>query len=110
VPYNWVKQSFPIPVVKKTSLVTPVAFPDDDQHFEIDPHETPDLPWEERAHEQSHTSWLGGVERRFHLCLLLRVFSYWLAHRLLWNQRPAGSQAGLIKKHMVEKDLDPVSG
>jgi hypothetical protein len=44
------------------------------------------------------------------LCLLLRVFSYWLAHRLLWNQRPAGSQAGLIKKHMVEKDLDPVSG
>ena len=110
MPYDWVKHSLILSAVKKALLVTPVAFPDDDQHFEIDPHETPDLPWEERAHEQSHTSWLGGVERRFHLCLLLRVFSYWLAHRLLWNQRPAGSQAGLIKKHMVEKDLDPVSG
>src|ERR1019366_984439 len=67
VPYNWVKQSFPIPVVKKTSLVTPVAFPDDDQHFEIDPHEAPDLPREERAHEERDPRWLRGVERRFHL-------------------------------------------
>jgi len=110
VAYDWVKHSLLLLEVKKTSLVTPVAFPDDDKHFEIDPHETPDLPWEERAHEECDPRWLRSVEGRLHLCLLLRVFGYWLAHRLLRNQRPSGPQAGLIKKHMVEQDLDPVSG
>ena len=82
-------------------------------HPQIDADETPQLPRNKRPHEQRESRWLRRVDIRVDVSHSLHVpfdgFTRRSAAWLLRNQSPSRAHLCLVKKHVMQHQLDPMT-